>query len=130
MKDVKACPINNTFQIVGKKFSILILRNMLLYKQTRFNEFLESVEGINSRTLSLRLRQLEHSGLIKRQVIPEIPIKIKYSLTQKGKALMPILEQMGEFSTQQCPGDVFKDSKARPFKTVMTAISDSLDDTN
>jgi len=127
MRDIKACPINNTFQIVGKKFSILILRNMLLYKQTRFNQFLESVEGINSRTLSLRLRQLENSGLIKRQVIPEIPIKIQYSLTEKGKALLPILEQMGEFSTQNCSKDVFKDGKSRPFRQVMTTITDDLD---
>ena len=127
MGNVKACPINNTFQIIGKKFAILILRNMLLYKQTRFNQFLESVEGINSRTLSLRLRQLESSGIIKRQVIPKIPIKIEYSLTEKGKSLIPILEQMGEFSTQHCPNDVFKDKKPRPFKQVMTAIDDSLD---
>lgn len=130
MNEIKACPINNTFQIVGKKFSILIMRNMLLYKQTRFNQFLESVEGINSRTLSLRLRQLEKSGLIKRQVIPETPIRIEYSLTEKGRALMPILEQMGEFSTQHCPGDVFRDKKPRPFKHVVTAINEDLDTKN
>lgn len=128
ISDVKACPINNTFQIVGKKFSILILRNMLLYRQSRFNQFLDSVEGINSRTLSVRLRQLEKAKLISRKVIPEVPIRIEYSLTPKGKALLPIVEELGEFSTQHCPGDVFKDGKARPFKQVMTAINDDLDE--
>jgi DNA-binding HxlR family transcriptional regulator len=64
---------------------------MFLYKQTKFNQFLESVEGINSKTLSLRLRQLKNSDIIKRQVIPEVPIRIEYSLTEKGNALMPIL---------------------------------------
>lgn len=100
---------------------------MLLYKQTRFNQFLDSVEGINSRTLSVRLRQLEQAKLIKRQVIPEVPIRIEYSLTQKGKALLPIIAELGEFSTQFCPSDVFKDGKARPFKQVMTAINNDLD---
>ena len=52
---------------------------------------LESVEDINSKTLSLRLRQSKNSDIIKRQVIPEVPIRIEYSLTEKGNALMPIL---------------------------------------
>ena len=81
---IKKCPIKNTLQIIGKKFTILILRNMFLYKQTKFNQFLESVEDINSKTLSLRLRQLKNSDIIKRQVIPEVPIRIEYSLTEKG----------------------------------------------
>ena len=85
-----------------QEFTILILRNMFLYKQTKFNPFLESVEGINSKTLSLRLYQLKNSDIIKRQVIPEVPIRIEYSLTEKGNALIPILEQLGEFSTQHC----------------------------
>ena len=97
---------------------------MLLYKQTKFNQFLESVEGINSRTLSLRLRQLKNCGIIIRQVIPEVPIRIEYSLTEKGKLLMPVLEQLGEFSTQYCSDDIFRDKKPRPFKHVMAAIDE------
>ncbi|NOS61465.1 MAG: helix-turn-helix transcriptional regulator [Nitrosarchaeum sp.] len=120
--NVKTCPINNTFQIIGKKFAILILRNMILYNQTRFNQFLESVEGINSRTLSQRLRQLESTGIIKRKVIPETPIKIEYSLTEKGKQVKFILEQMGEFSTLHCSDAVFKDGKSRHFKEILPVI--------
>ena len=121
---IKTCPINNTLQIIGKKFTILILRNMFLYKQTKFNKFLESVEGINSKTLSLRLRQLKNSDIIKRQVIPEVPIRIEYSLTEKGNALMPILEQLGEFSTQHCSANIFIDKKPRPFKQIMATINE------
>jgi DNA-binding HxlR family transcriptional regulator len=120
--NVKACPINNTFQIIGKKFAILILRNMILYNQTRFNQFLESVEGINSRTLSQRLRQLESTGIIKRKVIPETPIRIEYSLTEKGKQVKSILEQMGEFSTLYCSNAVFKDGKSRHFKEILPVM--------
>lgn len=120
--NVKACPINNTFQIIGKKFAILILRNMILYNQTRFNQFLESVEGINSRTLSQRLRQLESTGIIKRKVIPETPIRIEYSLTEKGKHVKSILEQMGEFSTLHCSSAVFRDGKSRHFKEILPVI--------
>ncbi len=56
---------------------------MFLYKKTKFNQFLEFVDGINSKTLSLRLCQLKYSDIIKRQVIPEVPIRIEYSLTEK-----------------------------------------------
>jgi DNA-binding HxlR family transcriptional regulator len=121
---IKTCPINNPLQIIGKKFTILILRNMFLYKQTKFNQFLESVEGINSKSLSLRLHQLKSSDIIKRQVIPEVPIRIEYSLTEKGNALMPILEQLDEFSTQHCSVNIFTDKKPRPFKQIMATINE------
>lgn len=118
-KNVKCCPINNTFKIVGKKFTVLIIRNMLYSGQTRFNQFLDSIEGINPKTLSVRLREMEKDGLIERKVYPQTPIRIEYSLTEKGKALQPILEQMGNFSMQYCCTDVFKDGKARTWEEVL-----------
>lgn len=95
---------------------------MILYGQTRFNELLRSVEEINSKTLSLRLREMEHDGLIKRHVYPEIPLRVVYELTEKAKNLKPILEQMGEFSTRYCASDVFKDKRSRSFKQVIDAL--------
>jgi len=64
---MKRCPINNTFKIIGKKFTILILRNMINGKQSRFNQLLNSIEESNPKTLSARLREMEKDGLIKRK---------------------------------------------------------------
>ena len=72
----------------------------MLYGKKRFNELRESVEDINSKTLAIRLREMEHDGLIVRHVYPEIPVKVEYKLTEKAKNLKPILEQLGEFSTR------------------------------
>ena len=123
MENMKCCPVNNTFKIVGKKFTVLILRNMMYLNQRRFNQFLDSVEGINPKTLSARLREMEKDGLIQRNVYPETPIRVEYSLTEKGKALQPILEQMAAFSMQCCAKDVFKDGKPRTLQEVFGRAS-------
>lgn len=115
---MKCCPVDNTFKIMGKKFTVHILRNIVMLKQTRFNQFLESIEGINPKTLSVRLREMEKSGLISRKIYPETPIRIEYTVTEKGSALTPILEQMAAFSLKYCCQDVFKDGKPRTFKQV------------
>jgi DNA-binding HxlR family transcriptional regulator len=91
----------------------------MLYGKKHFNELLDSVEGINSKTLSLRIREMEQDGLIKRHVFNEMPLRIEYELTEKALRLRPILEQMGEFSTRYCAADVFRDKKPRPFRDVL-----------
>ena len=103
----KCCPVFNTFNIIGKKFSILILRNMIYNGHKRFNEFLNTIEEINPKTLSIRLKEMESDGLITRKVYNETPIRIEYYLTQKGKELQPILEQMALFSIKYCSEQVF-----------------------
>ena len=103
----KCCPVFNTFNIIGKKFSLLILRNMIYNNQRRFNEFLNSIEEINPKTLSIRLKEMEKDGLIKRHVYNETPIRIEYYLTQKGKELQPIMEQMALFSLKYCCDQIF-----------------------
>jgi DNA-binding HxlR family transcriptional regulator len=118
LNEMKACPIDNTFKIIGKKFTVHILRNMTKLGQTRFNEFLESVEGINPKTLSARLREMEKNGIIERRIYPGTPVKIEYSITNKGKALDPVLEAMAAFSMKFCAKDVFKDGKPRILKEV------------
>ena len=115
---MKCCPVDNTFKIMGKKFTVHILRNIVMLKQTRFNQFLESIEGINPKTLSVRLREMEKSGLISRKIYSETPIRIEYTVTEKGNALTPILEQMAAFSLKYCCQDIFKDGKPRTFKEV------------
>ncbi|MDE1726641.1 MAG: helix-turn-helix transcriptional regulator [Thaumarchaeota archaeon] len=118
MDNMKACPIDNTFAIIGRKFTVHIIRNMTRLNQSRFNEFLDSIEGINPKTLSARLREMEKNGLIERKIYPGSPVRIEYSMTEKGKALKPVLEQMAAFSMQHCAKEVFKDGKPRVFKQV------------
>ena len=117
-KNTIRCPINNTFQIIGKKFTVLILRNMIYLNQIRFNKLLNSIEGINAKTLSIRLKEMEKDGLIRRKIYNESPIRIEYEMTEKGMALEPILEQMSAFSMKYFPKEIFKNGKPRTFDEV------------
>jgi len=103
---------------MGKKFTVLILRNMIFLKQTRFNKLLESIEEINAKTLSARLKEMQKDGLIERKIYHESPIRIEYQITDKGMALAPILDQMAAFSMKHCAKDIFKDRKPRTFTEV------------
>lgn len=118
--DMKCCPIDTTFKLVGKKFTILIIREMMQDK-TRFNQFLDSIEGINPKILSARLKEMERSGLIKRKVYSaETPVRIGYFLTEKGSALRSILDQMPLFSMRYCAKELFRDRKPRALETGLT----------
>ncbi len=86
--------------------------------QNRFNQFLDSVEGINPKTLSARLREMEKNGIIEKKIYAGTPVKIEYAITKKGLALNPILESMAVFSMQYCPQDIFKDGKPRLLKEI------------
>lgn len=110
---MKSCPIDNSLKILGQKYALHIIRNLLLLKQTKFGQFLRSIEGINTKTLSIRLRELEDCSLIKRTIIPGRPVHTEYSLTDKGMALEPILSQLAVFSSKYEPKTVFKDGRPR-----------------
>ncbi|HJY10164.1 MAG TPA: helix-turn-helix domain-containing protein [Nitrososphaeraceae archaeon] len=117
MEGMKRCPVDNTFRLIGKKFTVLIVRNMMS-NQIRFNQFIETIEGINPKTLSTRLKEMEKDGLIHRKIYHETPIRIEYYLTEKGKHLKSILDQMALFSAQFCVKDVFEDGKPRANKEI------------
>ena len=110
---MKSCPIDNSLRIFGQKYALHIIRNLLLLKQSKFGQFLKSIEGINSKTLSIRLRELEDSGLIKRTIIPGRPVHTQYSLTEKGMDLEPIMSQLVLFSSRYEPKTVFEDGRPR-----------------
>ncbi len=109
---MKECPINHTFKLVGKKFTMLIIRNMIHLDHKRFNQFLE-IEDINAKVLSARLKEMERDGLIERKIYPDTPVRVEYTITEKGRALEPILDQMSAFSMKYCAKDIFKDGKTR-----------------
>ncbi|MBF2036626.1 MAG: helix-turn-helix transcriptional regulator [Leptolyngbyaceae cyanobacterium T60_A2020_046] len=103
------CPIQFILDIVGSKWSILILRELFM-GQRRTHEFLDALPGISTKTLTARLRELERHGLIRRKVYPEVPPRVEYSLTDKGREIQPLmstLKQLGETWLQQqdchCP---------------------------
>jgi DNA-binding HxlR family transcriptional regulator len=123
---MSACPIEVSFKILGQKFMILILRDLILFGKKRFSDLLESVDGINRKTLSRRLKELENSGMIKRKVYTENPIRAEYLITRKGRMLRPILEQMAAFSLSYCSENVFEDKKRRSFKEIVGRPPSSL----
>jgi len=115
---MKCCPIDNTFKIIGKKFTIHIIRNISMMGQSRFNQLLDSIEDANPKTLSARLKEMEKAGLISRKVFDEVPIRIEYTITKKGKDLQGILDQMAAFSMKHYSKTVFKDGKQHSYKQV------------
>ena len=114
---LKQCPIRKTLDIIADKFTVLILRNMLYHKHTRFNHFLENIEDLHPKTLSLRLKQMEKKGLIKRKVYDETPIRIEYIPTEKGYALKPLINSMAIFSTKYFSNEIFFDGKPKDLKS-------------
>ena len=119
LENVKCCPIDNTLKLIGKRLTVHILRNMMMHGQSRFNEFLYSIEDANPKTLSIRLREMVGSGLIERRVYQdEIPVRIEYHLTEKGNRIRSVLEQMAAFSMRYSSEDVFKDKKPRTLRQV------------
>jgi len=113
---LKGCPINNSLKIFQQKYALNIIRNIMLLKQTKFSQFLGSIEGINTKTLSIRLKELEEYGLIDRKVTQQRPLQVEYSLTKKGNALNSVLAHLAEFSLQYEPEKIFKDKKRRHVK--------------
>jgi DNA-binding HxlR family transcriptional regulator len=90
------CPVCRTAEVVCGKWTILIIRD-LADGRSRFGELERSLRGISPRTLSLRLRALEEEGIVTRQTYAEVPPRVDYVLTAKGRALLPIVEDMREY---------------------------------
>jgi DNA-binding HxlR family transcriptional regulator len=93
------CPVCKTAEIVCGKWTLLLIRD-LAEGHSRFCELERSLQGISPRTLSLRLRALEEEGIIEREMYPEVPPRVEYQLTEKGRALMPIIDGMRTYGAQ------------------------------
>jgi DNA-binding HxlR family transcriptional regulator len=90
------CPVCRTADVVCGKWTLLVIRD-LAEGCSRFCELERSLEGISPRTLSLRLRALEEEGVVVRRTFPEVPPRVEYALTEKGKALVPLIEDMRHY---------------------------------
>ena len=96
----KNCPVERTVNTIGGKWTLLILRD--LFEGTRrFGELRTSLAGISPKTLTDKLRELENQGLIQRQIYPEVPPRVEYSLTPRGQSLRKIFDAMQEWGSQQ-----------------------------
>ncbi|HYP47704.1 MAG TPA: helix-turn-helix domain-containing protein [Thermoleophilaceae bacterium] len=93
------CPVCATADIVCGKWTILVIRD-LAEGHSRFCELERSLAGISPRTLSLRLRALEEQGIVERHTFPEVPPRVEYSLTDKGLALLPLIEDMRRYGVE------------------------------
>jgi DNA-binding HxlR family transcriptional regulator len=94
-----SCPVCATADIICGKWTILVIRD-LAEGRARFCELERSLEGISPRTLSLRLRALEEHGIVERRTYPEVPPRVEYSLTPRGQALAPLIEDMRRFGRE------------------------------
>ena len=90
------CPIEITLQLIGNKWKVLIIRDLLTGTK-RFNELMRSVTGITQKVLTSNLRSMEEAGLLIRTVYPQVPPKVEYALTEMGKSLQPILDSMASW---------------------------------
>lgn len=98
------CPVEYTASLIGNKWKIVILRDLLTGTK-RYNELIRSVVGISAKVLTQNLRELERDGIIERKVYPVVPPKVEYSITGKGNDLKEVLEYMKIF------GEKYQDNK-------------------
>lgn len=91
-----SCPAETTLKAISGRWKILILRE-LFSEIKRFGELQKALEGITQKMLTQQLRELEADGIVARQVYPQIPPKVEYSLTPLGESLKPIVDQMHEW---------------------------------
>ncbi len=92
-EELPDCPVQTTVQIIGSKWKLLILRN-LLQRPWRFNELRKSLDGISQKVLTDSLRSMEEAGIITRTVYPEVPPRVEYALSEVGESMRPIIVAM------------------------------------
>lgn len=92
-KTLPACPVETTLMLIGDKWKVLILRDLLTGTK-RFGELKKSLGGVSQKVLTAQLRDMEESGLVDRKVYAEVPPRVEYSLTELGLSLKPILDAM------------------------------------
>ena len=97
-KEMPACPVATTVQLIGSKWKLLIMRN-LLQRSWRFNELRKDLEGISQKVLTDSLRSMESDGIITRTVYPEVPPRVEYALSDLGESMRPIIKAMEEWGT-------------------------------
>jgi DNA-binding HxlR family transcriptional regulator len=107
----ETCPVCRTAEIVCGKWTLLLVKE-LSEGNSRFCELERSLTGISPRTLSLRLRALEEEGIVARHTFPEVPPRVEYVLTDKGRALVPLIDDMRAYGSRWLLEDCVQDATA------------------
>ena len=95
-EEMPACPVATTVQLIGSKWKLLIMRN-LLARPWRFNELRKDLRGISQKVLTDSLRSMEKDGIITRTVYPEVPPRVEYALSELGESMRPIMDAMEQW---------------------------------
>lgn len=111
--DSIGCPVARTAQIIGNKWTPLILRDLAIGER-RFSELERSLHGISPKTLSERLKRLEEAEVIERHCFAEVPPRVEYRLTAKGHDLLPVIECMRQFGNRWNEGECCDDVEIVP----------------
>lgn len=98
-EELPACPVATTVQMIGSKWKLLIMRN-LLARPWRFNELKKDLEGISQKVLTDSLRSMEADGIVTRTVYPEVPPRVEYALSELGESMRPIIVAMERWGTE------------------------------
>ncbi len=102
-EELPDCPVATTVRLIGNKWKLLIIRNLLAAPQ-RFTEIMKTVPGISRKVLTDNLRALEDDGIVEREVFAEVPPRVVYSLSETGGSLRPILEAMYDWGAEYKSG--------------------------
>ena len=94
------CPVARTLDLVGERWTILLLRDLLLHGPRRFQDFQTSLPGVAPNTLSARLKAMEDTGIVRRELYNERPPRLEYVLTDKGKSLGPVVKAMRDWGNK------------------------------
>lgn len=97
-EELPACPVATTVQLIGSKWKLLIIRNLLV-RPWRFNELRKDLAGISQKVLTDSLRSMEQDGIVIRRVYPEVPPRVEYSLSELGESMRPIIQAMEQWGT-------------------------------
>ena len=100
IKSLQDTPFGYTLSMLGGKWRLVILYWLVEYDCIRFNELQRKIGTITYKTLSTQLKEMERDGLIVRREYPQIPPKVEYSLSEKGRSLLPVMEAMCEWGTK------------------------------
>jgi len=120
--DVKfqVCPIKASMGVLGRKWAMLVLRDIGFRKIERFNRLLESIPGLTPRVLSMRLKELEQDGIIEKTENGTIPTSVRWTLTEKGRDTLPILMRFIAFGSKWYANEVFEDKTPRSIQEIFT----------
>lgn len=97
--ELPECPVATTVSIIGSKWKLLIIRNLLV-RSWRFNELKKDLDGISQKVLTDSLRAMEDDGIITRTVYPEVPPRVEYALSELGESMRPILDAMKDWGEE------------------------------